>query len=83
MDEARSILYFLSEVVVRRTARAARRRRCGAAGAWVARSAATDAPVRFGSWVGGDRDGNPNVTPATTLEVLEFQRTRALRILID
>lgn len=26
------------------------------------------APVRFGSWMGGDRDGNPSVLPETTLQ---------------
>jgi phosphoenolpyruvate carboxylase len=30
--------------------------------------------VRFGSWVGGDMDGNPNVGPDTILATLERQR---------
>ena len=41
------------------------------------------APIRFGSWVGGDRDGNPNVSPETTRAVLSEQRKRALGILSD
>ncbi|MBM3162835.1 MAG: phosphoenolpyruvate carboxylase, partial [Chlorobi bacterium] len=36
--------------------------------------------VRFGSWVGGDRDGNPFVTAQVTEETLREMRQHALRL---
>ncbi len=39
----------------------------------------TSQALRFGSWVGGDRDGNPYVTPEVTLDVLALSHRRALR----
>ncbi|MCC6790249.1 MAG: phosphoenolpyruvate carboxylase, partial [Thermomicrobiales bacterium] len=37
--------------------------------------------LSFGSWVGGDRDGNPNVTPELTAEALGVMRNHALELL--
>ncbi|MDR7562892.1 MAG: phosphoenolpyruvate carboxylase, partial [Armatimonadota bacterium] len=35
--------------------------------------------VRFGSWIGGDRDGNPYVDAQTTARTLELHRSLVLR----
>ena len=34
-------------------------------------------PLRFGSWAGGDMDGNPHVTPATITDTVRAQRELA------
>jgi len=35
--------------------------------------------ITFGSWIGGDRDGNPHVTPDTTYEAIKYQRSLIMR----
>ena len=37
-------------------------------------------PLVFGSWMGGDRDGNPNVTAKTTEEVILLSRWEAANL---
>ena len=80
-DEARNALYYLDDLaagpateVVAEFGRAA-----GAAGVEVAPSARV---LTFGSWIGGDRDGNPFVTPEVTAGVLAIQHEHAIRDLL-
>ena len=46
------------------------------------RSAGNIPRLTFGSWIGGDRDGHPLVTPAVTEYSLGELRTAALRLLV-
>ena len=37
-------------------------------------------PIQFGSWMGGDRDGNPNVTAEVTKQVILLSRWEAAKL---
>jgi phosphoenolpyruvate carboxylase len=80
-DELDNILFFLTDILYRVTPvfyealQAAYEKHFGAAPENLLRGLI----LRFGSWVGGDMDGNPNVTSGTILETLARQRTVIIR----
>jgi phosphoenolpyruvate carboxylase len=39
-------------------------------------------PISFGSWIGGDRDGNPNITASITESAMLLQVGHAIRVTI-
>ncbi len=78
-DEVRRILFFLESVLF--DAAAELSVECERVG--VADLAANRVPLRFGSWVGGDMDGNPNVGPLTVLDTLRAHRLSSLKLLSE
>ncbi|HUZ81863.1 MAG TPA: phosphoenolpyruvate carboxylase, partial [Gaiellaceae bacterium] len=46
---------------------------------WRARVPGSPPPLSFGSWIGGDMDGNPSAGPASLAEALDEARAVALR----
>jgi len=78
-DEVQNVLFFFEAVLFDAVP---------ALGAEVARRLCGDptvvvTPVLFGSWAGGDMDGNPEVDPDGFLPTLEAHRRLALRLLRD
>ncbi len=74
LDEVYNNLYFFQEslfdvipAAYRGLARALRR-------SYPGREFRMPALLRFGSWMGGDRDGNPNVTPEITVRTARLQK---------
>ena len=72
LDEARNAVYYFDELPATSCPTCStnwQRRWSGPASG----SSRRRPPLTFGSWIGGDRDGNPNVTADVTLEVLRLQ----------
>ncbi|MGH9177169.1 MAG: phosphoenolpyruvate carboxylase [Acidimicrobiales bacterium] len=81
VEEAGTVAYYLDDLA-RNVAPAVVERYVAELGRIEAAVPATSSPLRFGTWVGGDRDGNPNVTPQVTMDVLAQQHEFGFAVLL-
>ena len=77
-DEARNAVYYLKDLYAEAAPQvlddlANTLRQLGV------ETAPTARPLTFGSWIGGDRDGNPFVTPKVTRDVLMIQHEHGIQ----
>ena len=83
LDEAGYVIYYLEQLFSGTLAETVEAFLESLAVEGVENDPAIGSPIRFGNWVGGDRDGNPRVTSNVTRDVFGLQNERALRLLQD
>ena len=80
LDEARNSLYFIDGLMRRPVADVfAQLVEC--LGRLDVNLRVDSRPLTFGSWIGGDRDGNPFVTPEVTTSVVDMALEHSIRML--
>lgn len=81
-QELRNAMFYLREVFPEAVRRSEAHLREAWTRAGFCEDDLTELPpmIRFGTWIGGDRDGHPGVTPDTTRDTLESLRNNALRL---
>jgi phosphoenolpyruvate carboxylase len=80
MDEVRSGLYYFESTLFELVPRLRGKLVRALGSCYPGRDFDLPPVLRFGSWIGGDRDGNPHVTLAVTEQALREQQTFALRL---
>ncbi len=81
LDEVRAGLVYFGSTLLHVVPRLYRELEAALAETFPGEAIAVPPILRFGSWMGGDRDGNPNVTSAVTEATLGLMRDAALRFL--
>ena len=80
LDEVRNGLYYFESTLFDLAPEVERRLGEAVADAYPGTAFEVPAFLKFGSWIGGDRDGNPFVTLAVTEETLREHQALALRL---
>lgn len=81
LDEARNALYYLDEIMRGSLGHVLEDLEAALATLGV-KLTENSRPLTMGNWIGGDRDGNPFVTPEVTSNVIGLQRGHAISDLI-
>lgn len=79
LDEVRNALYFFEATLFRLLPRIYRELERAVEEYYPGLGATIGPVLRYGTWVGGDRDGNPNVTVDITEEAIREQKEAILR----